>query len=114
MGERAVGDGQRAVRRSLGDEDPPASHGAALGAGGIDGWWAWKNRRQMRRAMDAASPATGRGALHVALWFAGMAAITVVGPLIAAWPRPVWFVVALVVMGGVGWLWDHRGQRPEV
>ncbi len=102
------------ARWSLGDEEPPAAHGVALGAGGVSGWWAWKHRGQMRSGIDAVSPATWRGTIDVIVWFAGLAAITVVGSLLVAWPRPVWFVVALVGMVGVGWLWNRRGPRHDV
>lgn len=96
---------------ALGEEDRPASHRAALGAGGVDGWWTWKHRRRMRRGVDSVSPATWRGTLHVLVWFAGLAAITMVGSAVVAWPRPRWFLIALVVMVGVGWMWDRRAQQ---
>jgi hypothetical protein len=101
--------GDRA-RLTLGDEDRPAAHGAALGVGGVDGWWAWKHRRQTRRGVESVPPATRRGTLHVLLWFAGLAAITMLGPVVVAWPPPVWFGIAVIVMVGAGWLWDRRAQ----
>jgi hypothetical protein len=97
---------------SLGPDDPSAAHGAALGIGGIDGWWAWKHRRRTQRGIDAVSPATARGALHVALWFCGVAAITIVGPVLLGGPRSLWFAVGLTVMFLVGWGWDARHGSP--
>lgn len=107
MDEGRVGRRGNDDRVTLGDDDPPAAHGAALGAGGVGGWWAWRNRRQTRDGVDSVSPATGRGTLHALLWFAGLAAIVAVGPLVVAWPRAVWFAIAVVVMVGVGLLWDR-------
>lgn len=113
MGQRQGARHGHGSRWTLGHEDPPIDHGAALGAGGVEGWWAWKHRRQTRRGVESVSPATWRGTLHVMVWSAGLVAITVVGPLVVGWPRPVWFCVAVVVMVGVGWLWDRRSQRPD-
>jgi hypothetical protein len=112
LSERSTSDHDRPKARwSLGDDDPAVAHGAALGAGGLKGWWAWKHRRQIRRGVDRVSPATWRGTVNVALWFGGLLAITVVGPMVVAWPRAVWFAVALVVMVAVGWWWDRSADR---
>lgn len=97
-----------AARWTLGDEDPPIAHGAALGAGGVEGWWAWKHRRRTRRGMDAVSPATWRGATHVMLWCCGLIAITAVGASLGAGPPALWFAIAVLVMVGVAWAWDRR------
>ena len=99
------------ARVTLGEDDRPAAHGAAIGVGGIGGWWAWRNRRRTRNGVDSVPPATGRGTLHVLLWFAGLAVIVAVGPLVVAWPPAVWFAIAVVVMVGVGVLWD-RAHTP--
>jgi hypothetical protein len=108
MSERSTPERARAKARwSLGDEDPALAHGAALGAGGLHGWWAWKHRRRTRRGVDSVSPATWRGTVNVALWFGGLFAITFLGPMVVAWPRAVWFAVALVVMIAVG-RWRDR------
>lgn len=92
----------------LGDEDSGRAHGAALGAGGIESWWAWKYRPRIRDGIDAVSPGTLRGTVHVLVWLFGLAAITVLGPLLIDLPRAVWFGIALVVMVVVGRSWDAR------
>jgi hypothetical protein len=108
MGETSGSGNERSSDSWLGPDDPSAAHGAALGIGGIDGWWAWRHRRRTQRGIDAVSPATGRGALPVTLWFCGLAAITFVGPLLFGGPRFVWFAVGVVVMILAGWWWDAR------
>lgn len=92
----------------LGEEDPSIAHGAALGAGGVEGWWAWRNRRRTQRGVDAVSPGTARGALHVALWFAGLASIIVLGTLLTSLSPIVWTAIGLVVMYGVGRWWGAK------
>ena len=91
----------------IGEDDPAAAHGVALGIGGVRGWWVWRHRRRLQRGVDQVSPATWRGSLRVVLWIAGLAAITVAGPLLVAWPRFVWFAIAVGVMLAVGWWWDR-------
>ena len=99
-------------RSWLGADDPPAAHGAALGAGGVEGWWAWKHRRRTQRGMEAVAPATLRGTVEVALWLCGLIAINTVGPMIVSLPRPIWWVVAAAVMVVVARWWRRRSKRP--
>lgn len=96
----------------LGEEDPSIAHGAALGAGGIEGWWSWRSRRQLKRGVDGVPPGTWRGAFHVLLWFAGLAAIIVLGTVLTSLSPIVWTAIGLVVMYGVGRWWDARTRRP--
>lgn len=94
----------------LGDEEPGVAHGIALGVGGVDGWWVWKHRRRLRNGIEAVSPASISGAVHVLAWLAGLAAITTLGPLLVDGPRVAWFGVGLTVMLGIARWWDvHAG-----
>jgi hypothetical protein len=95
----------------LGAGHHPAGHGAALGVGGVPGWWTWVHRHRLRRGFDAVTPATWRGTVNVTLWFVGLVGIAVAGRLLVGGPRPVWFVVALAVMVPVGRWWDRRPGR---
>lgn len=92
----------------LGNEHHPAGHGAALGVGGVPGWWVWTQRHRLRHGVVSVTPATRRGAVNVTLWFVGLAGIAVAGRLLVGGPRPLWFAVALAVMVPVGRRWDRR------
>lgn len=107
------GDASRTPGAWPSDDDHPAAHGAALGAGGIAGWWAWKHRRSTQRGVDAVSPMTVRGTVHVALWFTGLALVIVIGASMTDWPLAAWLAIALVVMVAVGRWWEARdiGRR---
>ena len=106
-----AGDGRSGSK--LDADDPAAAHGAALGVGGLEGWWAWMHRRRTRRGIDAVSPVTARGAAHVALWFCGLAAITLIGSVAVGGPTVVWFAIGLAVMLLVGRWWDTRHQPDD-
>lgn len=96
------------------DERERLGEGAALGASGLAGFFAWRNRRAVGSAIDGVSPGTWRGALNVAAWFAGWLVLSVIG---SVWlPLPAAVAIGLVVMLLVGRWWDGRqeAQRPPI
>lgn len=92
-----------------GEQDDPAGLGAALGQG-VDTWWVFRHRRQVRSGVESVPPATSGGVLRVSLWLVALVAITAVGAIVAPGPTWLWFAVALVVMVGVGLWWDRRSS----
>lgn len=91
--------------------DSPEAHGAALGILGIDGWFAWRDRRRLRSATNEVSPLTWRGTHNVLMWLAGLAALARLGALLLPGPTFIWFLPAFGVMVLVARRWDRRSEH---